>query len=362
MRPESRLCLPFVCWPSADQALWTESGRGRGLFEPVGIVAGWSVASRQKTASGYGRWLWWLESTDAGSSLRPARDLVIQDRLAAYVAALQRSCAPYTVLGRIEELLNALRVVAPGEVFPCLVRLYRTLRSRAEPVSDKRGRLRASDELVDLGQRLMAAAANTPAWSRRRQAVAYRDGLMIALLAYRPVRKKNFASMRLGHHLVRTGAGWQLLFSAAETKTRRLYQAILPLVLEAPLQVYLERHRPILLQGESGSVAADIDALWVSEVGTHLDAAALSRRVSKATKAAFGKAVPVHWFRDAAATTIAISNPAFVRDAHLVLGHADLATTEKHYNQAQGLQASRRHQALLQGLRQTPVKAPDTEV
>jgi len=38
--------------------------------------------------------------------------------------------------------------------------------------------------------------------------------------------------------------------------------------------------------------------------------------------------------RDAAATSIAIDNPRHVGDAHLVLSHAGLETTQKHYNQA----------------------------
>ena len=70
------------------------------------------------------------------------------------------------------------------------------------------------------------------------------------------------------------------------------------------------------------------------------------------TEAGFGKSIPPHWFRDAAATTIAVEDPVHARDSHLVLGHAGLATTEKHYNQAQSLQASRRHQALLAGMMQ----------
>src|SRR6266700_1725236 len=80
------------------------------------------------------------------------------------------------------------------------------------------------------------------------------------------------------------------------------------------------------------------NALWISENATQLDAGALSKRISMHTAKAFGRSIPPHWFRDAAATSIAIDNPAHVRDAHLVLGHAGLATTEKHYILAQSLE------------------------
>jgi hypothetical protein len=47
-------------------------------------------------------------------------------------------------------------------------------------------------------------------------------------------------------------------------------------------------------------------------------------------------------FRDCAATSIAIDNPKHVGDASLVLGHAGHRMTEKHYNHARSLEASRR--------------------
>ena len=51
-----------------------------------------------------------------------------------------------------------------------------------------------------------------------------------------------------------------------------------------------------------------------------------------------------------AATSIAVEDPRHVRDAHHVLCNS-LAMTEKHYNQARSLEASRRHHAMLAGLR-----------
>jgi integrase/recombinase XerD len=117
------------------------------------------------------------------------------------------------------------------------------------------------------------------------------------------------------------------------------------------LQRYLELYRRVLLCGERGGAAADIEALWVSEVGTQLESGPLTRRIVNHTRAAFGRSVPPHWFRDAAATSIAIDNPRHVGDAHLVLGHAALETTQKHYNQAKSLQPFRRHAENLARLR-----------
>ena len=152
-------------------------------------------------------------------------------------------------------------------------------------------------------------------------------------------------------HLVKQNGRFWLVFRANETKTRQRYEAIFPESLVAALDRYLNHHRPVLLNGERRHEPAELDALWVSEVATALEAGALATRIRKQTRRAFGLSLPPHWFRDAAATSIAIEDPKHVRDARHVLGHTNLATTERHYNQARSLEASRRHHAVLATLR-----------
>jgi hypothetical protein len=173
---------------------------------------------------------------------------------------------------------------------------------------------------------------------------------MIALMASRPLRLKNFASIVLGVHLAQPRGAWWLQFSASDMKAKRLYEIAFPTALIPELERYLNVHRPVLLAGESGHLCSGTNALWVSEIGTMLESGALATRIRKHTKEAFGASLPPHWFRDAAATSIAIEDPRHVCDAHHVLGNT-LATTEKYYNQARSLEASRRHQAMLAALR-----------
>jgi hypothetical protein len=249
-----------------------------------------------------------------------------------------------------------MRVLAPREELRWLAELLITLRRRAVPVREKRQRMRLTRDLVALGQNLMTEADETGGWSAQRRAVRYRDGLMIALLAYRPMRLANFASITIGHHLLKVQDRWWLIFAANEMKARQAYDAAFPESLVPALERYLAHYRPVLLIGEAGGNPAITDALWVSEVATMLARGALANRIRKQTKAAFGSSVPPHWFRDAAATSIAIDDPKHVRDAHHVLGNT-LATTEKHYNQARSLEASRRHHAMLASLRES-LKTP----
>jgi integrase len=328
------------------------------LFESGGAGANWSEASRFKVARGYGYWLSWLANRNLCDPDLGPDDRVNRERVAAYVAEITPTRAPYTVLCRIEELYSAMRVMAPEADWDWLLELCRTLSARVRSIRDKFSRLKPIHELAALGERLMEEAETEAICSPTRRAVRFRDGLMIGLLAYRPVRQKNFTSMRLGQHLVKASGCWALLFGASETKTRVPYEAAFPAALAPKLERYLEVHWPVLMRGNGAHHKGDappinpgLDAVWVSEVGTQLEQHALACRIVKLTRKAFGHSVSPHMFRDAAATSIAVDNPKYVGDASLVLGHAGQKMTEKHYNHAGSLEASRRHAEALSRLR-----------
>ena len=122
------------------------------------------------------------------------------------------------------------------------------LESPARPARDKLSRLKQPEELIALGERLMDEAEAATEWSARRRAIRYRDGLLIALRAYRPVRRRNLAMMRLGRHLMKVGGRWRIVFGAEETKTHVPYEAVLPAALGPRLERYLDVHRPVLLR------------------------------------------------------------------------------------------------------------------
>jgi integrase/recombinase XerD len=359
-------CLRIADWPARDRALWQKGVERKGLFEGGGAGANWSEGSRFKTARGYGYFLAWLATHGlCDPNLGPA-DRVTRERVAAYVAEISPTRAPYTVLCRVEELYDAMRVIAREANWDWLLERYRTLSARVRPMRDKFSRLKSIDELVALGERLMEESEAEAGLSRMRRAVRFRDGLMIGLLAYRPVRQKNFTSMRLGRHLTRVGGRWQILFAADETKTRVPYEATFPRALAPRLEHYLDFHRPVLMHGKGADNRADaspinprLDAVWVSEVGTQLEQHALACRIVKHTRSEFGRSISPHMFRDAAATSIAVDNPKHIGDASLVLGHTGHTTTQKHYNHARSLEASRRLTAALADLDERLKGKPD---
>jgi len=58
--------------------------------------------------------------------------------------------------------------------------------------------------------------------------VVYRDGLMIALLAQRPLCLRTFSLIRVGTHLRKVGEEWRLVFEGPETKSGRPFEITVP--------------------------------------------------------------------------------------------------------------------------------------
>ena len=77
--------------------------------------------------------------------------------------------------------------------------------------------------------------------------------------------------------------------------------------------------------------------------------------IANRTKVAFGKSINPHMFRAEAATTLAIYDPDNVRSAAPLLGHSNFTTTERYYQQASGLVASRQYATEITRLRHAPL-------
>jgi len=340
--------LPLAQWPDTDRTAWLKAKAPADIFDNPHRGTDWAPASWRKAQVGYGRWLRWLILHHPEQLAVPPADRLTEAHLRGWHATLAASLAPMSQLSLVEDVTRAMSILSP-KLKPSspLTRLHANLRASANPSRNKRERLVMADVLRDLGRDMMTEALTSNSWSDRRRAVAFRDGLAISLLVYRPFRLKNFASLRIGHELVQSAGKWHLVLPREDTKNNRPHEARFPKALLGDLATYLERFRPILLAGEAGCTPSSTDALWVSETGTAWESGAHSRRIANITEARLNRRIPPHWFRDVAATTIAIEAPRNIADAHLLLGHATPQTTQKHYIQAQSLQAGAKFQAAM---------------
>ena len=345
----ARRCVPVTEWPAIDQAAWAAALRPGKPLELGGLATRWAPTSCRRIEAGYGRWLTWLGGHgQLDPELAPAARVNCTN-VAAYVEDLNTVNRGYTIATRVQQLGDAMRAMAPELDWGWLLRGADRLRSETVPARNKRARLRSPEELVALGQQLMDEADAGDATLEG--AVRYRSGLVIAFLAYRPIRARNLTMIALGQHLVRRIDAWSLVFAGEETKSGQPLDPMFPTALVPQLERYLAMYRPILLTRGSRQRAAPIAALWVSQNATAMVYASISYWVRRNTREAFGVPISPHLFRDCAATSIAIVDPEHVRNAAGVLGQSSLATAERYYNQAQGIEAGRRYHRTLAVIR-----------
>jgi integrase len=269
---------------------------------------------------------------------------ITKGRVGAYVEsliALYNSTA--TIMARLQELSEVAKVLAPERNWTFINRISSKVRARHRPARD-RSNLKLSDELLGLGLELIDRAKLA---SGLLAAMLHRDGLMISLLALIPLRRRNMAGLRLHKNLIESDGLWIISFDASETKTHAVLEMCWPDELLAPLNTYLDLHRPFLAS-LPGRWSKSVDNfLWVSSDGSPMTQIAIYDRIRKHTTEAFGVAINPHLFRDAAAKTLAITDPEHVRIAAPLLGHRTFVTTERHYQQAKTLEAHRAYLSVL---------------
>ena len=163
-------------------------------------------------------------------------------------------------------------MIAPGRDLGWLIEIERQLYSERRP-RPKWDRVVTTDVLVDAGRTLMAEAEITkrPKLTRARM---FRNGLMVALLAYCPIRLKNFAALEIGRSFVNVDGTWWIVLTAAETKEKREDERPVPDELTDSIERYLEIYRPILAGGK-----AETNALWLAINGKPMSYASMGELI-----------------------------------------------------------------------------------
>ena len=156
-----------------------------------------------------------------------------RETLSGFIDLLKTFLAPHSVAAYITYLERAARAMPTDHDLSFLRHAATNLRRLARPAKDKRQRLKPTQELYQLGFELMKSSEERP--NPIKAAAMFRDGLMIALLAARPVRLSNLASIDIHRHLERHGEDYWLVFPSEEVKSRRHLEFPLPKSLTAPI-------------------------------------------------------------------------------------------------------------------------------
>jgi integrase len=297
----------------------------------------------------YGRYLAFLAASEPLALAEHPTKRLTEDLLARYLAHLTETAGSMGRHMYFAKLRDAVRVMFPGSVPQHLSRLVARLESECRPRS-KAARIVITTRLTALGTKLMEGAAGVK--TKVAAAVRYRDGLMIALLAQRPLRLRTFSLIRVGRHLRKVGEEWRLVFEGPETKSGRPFEITVPEKLVPSLEYYLQEVRPKF------NGANRHDGVWASTKGRPVTRNAIAWIITERTREAFGQSVNPHLFRHCAATTIAILQPGRIGVASNLLGHSSVATTNSHYNMARSIEASRLYAGVLAGLNYRPPRRP----
>jgi hypothetical protein len=327
--------LAFERWPSADRSAWAAAFEPGDIFDDSGPGAHLAPGSRKSIACGYSRWLAYLTARHPALLKQPPAERIDQAILRDYVACLQIDLSAMTVAAYLHHLYLAFGLIAQGRDWAWLREIKLAFEQRARP-QDRFGLLSPPWQLLDLGIHLMESAEIGTKDPQHRGKIQYRNGLVLALLAHWPIRRRSLAALTVNRHLERRGEALNLLLYPEDTKAARAESFRIP----DPIQPYFERYlidlRPRFPEAKAHC------GFWASLRGCPLGGQQLYSIVRRLTDSHFGRPMGLHDVRRAAATFLAVEAPEKVGLVPGVLQHASPEVGERHYNLARSTAASRR--------------------
>ncbi len=337
----ARRGLRYDEWPQPDRRAWASAIADGDIFDERGRGARWAKETRRTNGFHFGRWLGYLAYAGKLEEDAPPEDRVTPDRVGSYLRHLIAlgTTAPYTRLAMLVGLKEVIRAMAPDRDWRWLQDLCNRLNRQAEPTRDKARRVRPTVEIYEAALKGLAAFPSGPL--DQEDCIDYRDHLMLALLAARPLRTRNFTWLEIGRHVIRAGDRWLITIPAAETKTKVAIELWMPANLVPWFERFLGEIRPQF------PAADHTNRLWLHEKRTDLPTIFLYRRIVRITENILGKPINPHLLRDCAATTLSLESPDLARVAPALLGHRNAATTARYYVQAKNLEASRKINGIL---------------
>lgn len=321
--------LPVSAWPEPDRHAWIEAQSGDDdLLAERKPAANWRPSTRELHSRCYGIWLAWLRSKGLlGEEARP-EERVTRRRLAAYLRAGRAlGNGARTLVNHAVGLRHMFEVLAPHENWRWMLPMIGKLKRAVKPTKNHSD-LPSIRELFEIGLVIMHRASQPECGSQKQQAIWFRNGLAIALLAARPLmRRNNLANIVIGQNLVEEGQGYALRFSGDEMKGGTRRGGPVPMALAPFIERYIKLYRPRLLLSKSG----EHNVLFISALGNPITPHNLSDEIGKTISSVLGRRVTAHAFRHATGSSISKEDPDHVGIVPSILGHGHYRTSEDYY-------------------------------
>jgi site-specific recombinase XerD len=289
---------------------------------------------RKRLSLPYAYFLGFLERRGLLRREGAAASNVTASNIEAYLVELKSRMRATTIHSSMWRLRRIARYMVPGLELEWLAEIAKDLALVAHPRC-KFDRLVLPERLIEAGLALIREAEKSRTMTELAQARQVRNGLMLAVLGFHPIRRKNFAALEIGRSFVKIRGRWWIILSAEETKEKRADQRRVNKLLVPFIDRYLDEYRP-LLAGPGGHFSA----LWPSRQSGHVTDKHVANLIGATTLSTLGVRVSPHLFRTSVATAAALyggENP-FLGSA--VLHHSDPRVTEENYNLATSLSAA----------------------
>ena len=292
--------LPLDLWPEADRNAWNTACRPAARLTRGGAAGHLKPITRDDLARRYGYFLDFLNRRGLLGSDEQAAANVTVGNVDAYIAELNDRVTSVTVYGSICKLRRTAQFIAPGRDFSWLIEIEKDLAFLMRPRS-KFDRMVLAEVLVEAGLTLIHEAESSSNLSELARACRVRNGLMVALLALCPIRRKNFVALEIGRSFVQIHDTWWIVLSAAETKENRPDERPIDELLTPVIDRYLSQHRPVLARTDNPP-----SALWLSATdGAPMSYVQVGGVIKATTLATVGVDIGPHLFRASAASTVA---------------------------------------------------------
>ncbi|SEL92823.1 Phage integrase family protein [Roseivivax marinus] len=340
---------PKVMWPEADREMFETLFTTGGPLDARGPLAHVRSTTRKSLAGRYAQWLSWLYRAAPDALRSPPVERSAMDRMTDWLND-REDLAPMSRLALFDAILQVLSAAHPHLDWNDHKALRARLRRAAGHGTQarKQGRILSSRVLLDAGLRVSETAAALPA-GRMARAIGLRDGAMIALLALLPMRRHALAGLQIGPSVFVSETRITIALPELLVKSGRPWETEAPEPCLSVLRRYLDDGRPVLAARGAG----DDPHLWLDRSGKGLSYDYIGPRIASVTERVLGKRIPPHFFRDAAATTLARMSPESTKLIRPILGHSSDRTAERHYNHARSIEAGRSYAALVAHLKET---------
>ena len=274
---------PVTLWPAADGGAWIEACQAPARLKPGGRAGHLRPTTRDHYAERYARFLGFLRRRGLLQLEGAPAANVTPDKVGAYLADLKDHVASTTMHNSIATLRLVAQIIAPGSDFRWLSEIEKELALVKRPRS-KFDRFVLAEVLIRAGLTLMHEAELSQTMTDLGRACQFRNGLMIAMLGFCPIRRKNFSALEIGRSFVKIRDNWWIVLSASDTKEKRADERRVHEVLAPFIDRYLSHYRPVLARSDN-----KVSALWLSaNDGTPITANHVTDLINAATLSTVG--------------------------------------------------------------------------